>query len=441
MRSLKLNDVARGIGIRVYCNQCGTWFDPRLEDQKNRKNQCSHPVSKQRYKSTIIAPSGFFRKRKRRSRVFDTRDLDEVISQGLAFKQHVRNSIQNEVTIEKKKQKPMLLIDCLAMFLDFVSDVDVLAFEQKSLSANTLASYKNYITKWKEATDLIGEDFTQLRVDKISDENKNSLFMYLTKYSKSTQKKAFGLFNQFYRYLNENGYGIQSPFKRIKISDEVNREPRALTHDEFELIKSTIAKGSKDDKLYGKSIHFDWVNDALDFAALTGRRREEFMNAKFSDIVLLDGNLLGSYITMVDDKYSKQRSNEASATTKNTKAPIFPELYDFLMKMGYEQYKNTDRYIVAGDETKQRDTLANNLTNCFGYYRPIAGLDDKIQLKGLRKKYVTRMRNEFGNNASFFTGHADSRIDKIHYYDDKEIFEKIVEFVLWKKPKGSLITM
>ena len=41
------------------------------------------------------------------------------------------------------------------------------------------------------------------------------------------------------------------------------------------------------------------------------------------------------------------------------------------------------------------------------------------------------MRNEFGDNANFFTGHSDGRIDKKHYYDDSEIFEKIKVFKLW----------
>lgn len=51
-------------------------------------------------------------------------------------------------------------------------------------------------------------------------------------------------------------------------------------------------------------------------------------------------------------------------------------------------------------------------------------------LKGLRKKYVIRMRNEFGDNVNFFIGHKDSRVDKKHYYDDKELFEKVVGFKL-----------
>ena len=41
------------------------------------------------------------------------------------------------------------------------------------------------------------------------------------------------------------------------------------------------------------------------------------------------------------------------------------------------------------------------------------------------------MRNEFGDNANFFTGHSDDRIDKKHYYDDKELFKKVVGFRLW----------
>ena len=58
-------------------------------------------------------------------------------------------------------------------------------------------------------------------------------------------------------------------------------------------------------------------------------------------------------------------------------------------------------------------------------------MNERIQLKGLRKHFITRMRNEYGDNANFFTDHASSRIDKIHYYDDREIFEKVKSFQLW----------
>lgn len=85
------------------------------------------------------------------------------------------------------------------------------------------------------------------------------------------------------------------------------------------------------------------------------------------------------------------------------------------MKQGFEEHKNTDRFIVAGEEVKKRIILADDLTNSFGFYCDKVGLESEIMLKGLRKKYITRMRNEFGDNANFFTGHKESRIDKKHY--------------------------
>jgi integrase len=216
------------------------------------------------------------------------------------------------------------------------------------------------------------------------------------------------------------------------VADNPIEEARAVTLEEFMKIKNTMANGTKEDRLRGKSLNFKWLLDAMDFAALTGRRREEFMMAKWSDIRLVDGNLIGGYIKMVDSKYSRQNDHKIGFEPRTTKAPIYPQLYDLLMKLGYENHKESDRYIIAGDEVKQRNTLADNLTNAFAYYRNKAGLSSLIHLKGLRKKYITRMRNEFGDNANFFTGHKESRIDKKHYYDDKELFEKIVEFKLWK---------
>jgi hypothetical protein len=155
------------------------------------------------------------------------------------------------------------------------------------------------------------------------------------------------------------------------------------------------------------------------------------MMAKFSDIILINGELIGGYIKMLDSKFTRQNKHKIGFKVKYTKAPIYPELYEFLLKQGYEEHKDTGRFIVAGDETKQRNTLANNLTNAFAYYRNELEMDKRIQLKGLRKHYITRMRNEFGDNANFFTGHSSGRIDKKYYYDDSEIFKKVKDFKLW----------
>lgn len=431
MRSLKLNDIATSLGIRVYCNHCGSWFDPRSEKLKIRKINCSHPPHKQRYKATIIEPING-RKRKRKSLVFNTRDLKEVVLLGLKFKHHVKTYSCNKPDLHKPK-KSFLLIECLAAFLDFKHDVNVPDHLKKSLSKSSLTEFKSHILKWKQASDSIEEVFLKLRVDNISTKNISALISYLSVYSNSTQKKAFGFYNHFYRYLNENGYSLISPFKGIQVSDSPTSEPRAITQVEFNKIMDGITSGSKEDKVRGRSIYFEWLPEAFKFSALTGRRRIEFMQAKFSDVYLHDGNLLGGYIRMIDSKFTRQNKHKIGFKAKYSKAPIFKEVRDFLIENGYEEFKNSDRYIIAGDESKQRNTLANNLTNAFAFYRNKLNLDTEIQLKGNRKFYITRMRNEFGDNANFFTGHSSNgRIDKKHYYDDRELFEKVLDFKLWR---------
>jgi integrase len=430
MRSLILNDIAVSLGIRVYCNSCGAWFDPRTEHLKIRIIKCSHPPLKQRYKSTIIVPSNGG-KRKRKSIIHSTRNLQDVILLGLEYKRHVKeNAI--EKSNNKKIVKPKLLIDCLAMYLDYKADVGVEDYLKKYLSKGALREFKTHIIKWKDASESIEDNFCKLDVDKISAKNVAAIIKHLSTYSNSTQKKAFGFYNQFYRYLNQNGYSIESPFRGIQVSDAVENEPRAVTQQEFNKVIKAISRGTKADKVRGRSTYFYWLEEGLVFAALTGRRREEFMLAKFSDIHLINGELIGGYIKMLDSKFTRQNKHKIGFKAKYTKAPIYGELYEFLLKQGYLQYKDTDRFIVAGDEAKQRNTLANNLTNAFAYYRNELEMDKRIQLKGLRKHYITRMRNEFGDNANFFTGHSSGRVDKKYYYDDSSIFKEIKGFKLWR---------
>lgn len=428
MRSLQLNEVAQKLGIRVYCNKCKSHLTLKDINAGTQKKDCTHPVLSQRYKAIVcLRING---KKKRSSCCFKTRNLSEAIDLAFKFKMYAKTKAKE--THEAEMEKPVLLIDCLIWFLDYKKNVGVKGHLKKELTTNTFNAFKNHINKWKKATENAGEDFKTLKVDKISDKNVSSTITYLSKWSTSIQRKAFGFYNQFYSFLNENGYNIVSPFQGIQVAEVSSREARALTFDEFNTVKNAMLNGKPSDKENGKIRFFHWLPDALTFNALSGRRREEFMIAKFSDIVLVDGQLLGGYIKMIDYKYSRQNSHKVAFQNRITKAPIYPELYDFLMNMGYEKHKNTDRYIIAGDETKQRDTMANNLTNGFAYYRKKAGLSSGVQLNGLRKKYITRMRNEFGDNANFFTGHKSSRVDMKHYYDDKELFEKVKSFVLWK---------
>jgi integrase len=335
-------------------------------------------------------------------------------------------------SVKKEVVKPILLIDCLLWFLDFKRNVGVKEHLIKPMQRNSFNAFENHIAKWKDATEIAGEDFFSLRVDNISDKNVSKTINHLKGWSTSVQRKAFGFYNQFYSFLIENGYSITSPFKGIEVAEGTDSDARALAQNEFNIIKKAMSQGTPFDKEIGKIRYFNWLTDALTFNALTGRRREEFMNAKFSDIVLINGQLLGGYIKMTDYKFSRQTSHKIAFKNRITKAPIYPELCAFLMEMGYEKYKNSDRYIIGGDETKQRNTMANNLTNGFAFYRKKAGLSNEVELNGLRKKYITRMRNEFGDNSNFFTGHKSSRTDKKHYYDDSEIFEKVKNFILWK---------
>jgi len=418
--------------VRVYCNSCWAWYDPRKEKGKVRKKKCSHPPGKQCYKSTIDEPM-LNGERQRRSLTYETRNLKELIVKALEYKINVKELAVAKAK-ECKPEKPTLLIDCLAMYLDFKNDIGVEDHANRDLSQGTLTEFKNHITKWRDATVIAGENFAKLRVDNISKKNVAATIKYLGNWSNSTQTKVFGFYNQFYKYLNENGYNIKSPFKGIEVSNETKTEARAVTYKEFLDVVEVMSNGTSDDKLRGRRIYFDWLPEAMHFAALTGRRiKHEFMDAKFSDIELIDGELLGGFIWILDSKYSKQNKHKIGFQPRYTKAPVYQELYDFLMEMGYKDHKDSDRYIVAGDEKKQRDTLANNLTNAFGFYRNKIGMSKKVQLKGLRKKFVTRMRNEFGDNANFFTGHKSSRIDSLHYYDDRELFEKVKEFRLWKR--------
>lgn len=47
---------------------------------------------------------------------------------------------------------------------------------------------------------------------------------------------------------------------------------------------------------------------------------------------------------------------------------ITSELYELLVRMAVEKYRHTGKYILAPEETMQRDTIARFMTKLFSHY-------------------------------------------------------------------------
>jgi len=140
----------------------------------------------------------------------------------------------------------------------------------------------------------------------------------------------------------------------------------------------------------------------------TGGRFDEVVNLKWSDIK--SHNVI-EYFFVENYKVNLQLKIE-DEHKKNKKFPIFPEFKKFLIKMGYEDKRESNDYILVPNRTIKSKTISNQLSKSFSHYRNQCGVSKSLSLKHLRKTYIYL----FNDNRKI--------TDLIFHYDLKNIITR-----------------
>jgi hypothetical protein len=141
------------------------------------------------------------------------------------------------------------------------------------------------------------------------------------------------------------------------------------------------------------------------------------------------GNLL--YIQAIDFKVSRQKGLEGN-NQKPIYVPITDELKDLLFRMGYEIYKGSDKYILAPEESMQRDTIGKFMTHSFPHFFKLLGTGRNLSYKCLRKTYISRLSAFMGiDNARLITKHSGTQVMENHYVDKKVIAHTAKNFKMF----------
>jgi len=140
----------------------------------------------------------------------------------------------------------------------------------------------------------------------------------------------------------------------VKSNRPVRPVVETITRDEYEALLKAIDKDSPVQLLSTgekKYHHYPWLKFAIQLGLLTGRRRDEIINIKFSDIKTdAKGNLI--YIESEDYKVNRIKVNQSESSKKLIYIPITRSLKKLIIENGYKKYKDTDTYLLAPEKTE-----------------------------------------------------------------------------------------
>lgn len=219
--------------------------------------------------------------------------------------------------------------------------------------------------------------------------------------------------------------------------DKAELKKEIIYEQEFEeLLKfiDTKPKFFSDAKGKRRNMYYTWLKDAFSLALFCGGRRQEIPEIKWTDIIAnrKTGNIKGGVLKLRDIKVSKIQN---LSQVKIKPIEINQDLYDLLMRMGYEKNKGLDKYLIDPDENCSREIIKNCLSRSFAYYISFVKTGGrKLEFKCLRKTWFTSCAAAVGTDmASFMGGHSDSEVTTNHYFNDLELagasgkFEKIFQ--------------
>ena len=212
----------------------------------------------------------------------------------------------------------------------------------------------------------------------------------------------------FYNFLIEgSGYNIRNPFKLMKRLS-VRPIVDTITEEEYIALLNKIDTGNSKQVLSTgekKNHYYSWLKFAIQLGLLTGRRRDEIVNLKYSDIKSdKDGNLL--YIESEDHKVNSAKGNTSESSKKLIYIPITRKLKELLIENGLNHYEETYNYLLAPEKTENRETLKNQMSKGFSHYYNQLETGRNLTFKCLRKTYITHLALSLGLNARVITRHS-----------------------------------
>ncbi len=445
-------------GLYVYCYLCKTNMLEVCNKTGKTLKQCPNG-NRHVFKSYVFIPGT---KNQRRTKILNTREVDEAIKLAIEFEKEVKGKLSNNKEKDEEKLKnenisevqkikkeeekinpesniPKLLIHCLARYYSYQRNEGVPRYKQRIRTESHLKdierAFKLLVTCLKKNE----YDMNEFTIEQINDKVIGKIFEYMEEqgFAGRTHNKYINFYSSMLNWYNEEfETKIKNRFTKIP-REIVNHNPESIPYNEFIALLEQI-KPENGTRNYNKgikthrNIYRPWLKNGIKLGLLTGRRREEIISMKWSDIKEKDRT---EYIQTEDLKVNRIQYRINEKAKKLIFVPLTTELKELLNELGYEKYKNTDKYILEPELVNKRNkVMSDALSRGFSHFYNQLNTGKNLTFKCLRKTYITNLQLFMGNgNVKAITGHSENQVIEEHYIDKKEIAKASRNFSVFSK--------
>ncbi len=440
--------------ICIYCNKCKKYFfwtqkkkklpdgqiktlEPKCGETSNNFSKCPS-FEKHKFRSRFHIPGSNMSKV---SKTFDTTSYQEAVIKAIEFK---KNFTKDTFTTTESNhiKKTGFLFDTQIEYLNFLDNVDVPEHQKVQRSDKHINEQSKSLEQFNEALQKNGINKKILPIHKITDTHVGYFHSYLTKdheYANKTYNKKISALKSFYQWAIDT-YELpnKNPFLKVK-QRSTKKNNATITKKEFyNLINSKNMCKENGEVTIGikrklkRNLYRDYLKDGIELCLHTGGRREEVVELKWNMIHTLNKEMY--YIEFNNLKVERILGDGFNDNVKTNIIPITKDLKELLLRLGYNQYKNSDNYILCPDRSNQStETIMDNLSKGFTHFYKRLNTGKQLQLKCLRKTYLTYLKLATNEDMKKLDSHTTDEILNKHYLDTSVINKAISEMRIFSR--------
>jgi hypothetical protein len=434
MPKLKLPASRRPPGLYLYCPTHKNYY------RDDSLKQCCDKVV---YKAKIYVPGSQTvdnpeSKGRYKTKILRTNDFFDALSLYTAFIKYLRETNYIDHIVKKNKiTKPILLTDCIAWYLGYLNNEVTDELYEKTRERKVIRQYErsfeNFINALKigkckeddlaQPVDVVNLKF--LDIDKRMIKYLRYYLKKIKKFRNKTTNNDMASVKSLFIHIVKNFYPAHvHPMVQWK---SMKYKPKKDFISELEFYK-TIEAISHENGYYmdGKkrlNCYRTWMADAFLMGYLTGGRNLEVVSGRWKDIhVDEEGN--PSFILVPHFKTNRRDEHLYSEEEFEEKEVfIIPELLQLLVDLGYEKHRGSEKYIIAPEETIERDYLKRLMSRGFGHFFTVANSVYK-PFRYLRKTFFTFITSKYPEVAPQILGDKFKTIKK-HYFVNAQVAQDI----------------
>ena len=434
MEEAKILKKSKVKGLHIFCTKCKKRVTNTCGLNNKSHYSCKNK-DKHKYKLRVCIPGN---KSSVITKLFDTRDENEIVIEAYKFRAELEKNNFRTTIIPTKSKIPSTITEAMACYLAYLNNDTPHEQEHKTRTINHIKEVERYFKYFGEYLKSIQININQILFVNLDRDLVGKLKSFLLdnkNFAAKTYNKIISQMRIFVNYIiKEFNIAMRNPFEGFR-SLYSKSEINTIKSDEFDKLIEIITpengiktyQNQSKTKTYTKSFYKPWLIDAFKLGLLTGRRREELICLKFKDITLGEN---GEPRLMITEDYKVNRSKNISEkeTKKTIDIPIIKPLQSLLNKLGYEENKGKDMYILAPDETMKRKTMMDFVSKAFTHYYSQLNVSKKLEFSDLRKTYISHLFANLGDGAQIITKHSGLDVMKNHYIDDKVISDLMGNF-------------